>query len=101
MDRRKLVAQVAEKSGYAKWEVNKIIDPLLDAILESLQNGEEVHINNFGKFTLKYYKPKEVFHPKTRQRIQIPEKVSIIFTQTRMFKPTDETIEALRKQADK
>ena len=49
MDKRKLVAQIAEKSGYAKWEINKIIDPLFDTILESLQNGEEIHINNLGK----------------------------------------------------
>lgn len=101
MDRRKLIAQVAEKSGYAKWEVNKITEVLLGSIIEALEQGEEIHINNFGKFTLKYHKPKETLHPKTRQRIQIPEKGSIVFTQTRMFKPTDETIEALRKQAKK
>lgn len=101
MDKRKLVAQVAEKSGYAKWEINKIIDPLFEAILDSLQNGEDIHINNFGKFTLKYHKSKETLHPKTRQRIEIPEKASVVFTQTRMFKPTDETIEVLRQQAEK
>lgn len=101
MDKRKLVAQVAKKSGYAKWEVNKITEALLGSIIETLEQGEEIHINNFGKLTIKYHKPKETLHPKTRQRIKIPEKVSIIFTQTRMFKPTDETIEALRKQAEK
>lgn len=101
MDKRKLVAQVAEKSGYAKWEVNKIAEALLGSIFETLEQGEDIHINNFGKFTLKYHKPKETLHPKTRQRIKIPEKASIVFTQTRMFKPTDEAIEALRKQADK
>lgn len=101
MDKRKLVAQVAKKSRYAKWEVNKIIDPLFEEMLDYLQNGEEIHINNFGKFALKYHKPKETLHPKTRQRIQIAEKVSIVFTQTRMFKPTDETIEKLREQAEK
>lgn len=101
MDKRKLIAQVAKKSGYAKWEVNKIIDPLFEAILDSLQNDEEIHINNFGKFALKYHKPKEVLHPKTRQRIEIPEKASVVFTQTRMFKPTDETMTVLKQQAKK
>jgi nucleoid DNA-binding protein len=101
MDRRKLIAQVAEKSGYAKWEVNKITEVLLGSIVEAMEQGEDIRINNFGKFTLKYHKPKETLHPKTRQRIKIPEKVSIIFTQTRMFKPTDETIEALRTQSEK
>lgn len=101
MDKRKLVAQIAEKSGYAKWKINKIIDSLFDTILESLQNGEEIHINNFGKFTLKYHKPKGTLHPKTRQRIQISEKVSVVFKQTRMFNPTEDTMEALRNQTEK
>lgn len=101
MEQRALVAAVAAKTDYAKWEINTIIEPLLTVVLEVLQNGEEVHLKNFGQFSLKYHKKKEVLHPKTRQRIQIPEKVSIIFTQTRMFKPTDETIEKLREQAMK
>lgn len=37
MDKRKLVAQVAEKSGYAKWEVNKIAEALLGSIFETLE----------------------------------------------------------------
>lgn len=101
MDRRKLVAQVAEKSGYAKWEVNRIAEVLLESIIETLEQGEDIRINNFGKFSLKYHKPKETLHPKTHQRIKIPEKGSIVFTQTRVFKPTDETIEALRTQSKK
>lgn len=101
MDKRKLVAQVAKKTGYAKWEVNKITEVLLGSVIEALEQGEEIRINNFGKYTLKYHKSKETLHPKTRQRIQIPEKVSIVFTQTRMFKPTDETLAGLRKQAEK
>lgn len=101
MDKRSIIAEIAKNSIFKKWEINLLVDPLLETIIKALKRGEEVHINNFGKFTLKYHKPKEVLHPKTRQRIQIPEKVSIVFTQTRMFKPTDETIEALRKQVEK
>lgn len=101
MDKRSIVAEIAKQSVLKKWEINLLVDPLLDVIIKALERGEEVHINNFGKFTLKYHKPKETLHPKTRQRIQIPEKVSIVFTQTRTFKPTDETIEKLREQAEK
>ena len=101
MDKRSIIAEVAKHTILKKWEINLLVDPLMETIIKALERGEEVHINNFGKFTLKYHKPKETLHPKTRQRIQIPEKISIVFTQTRMFKPTDEAIEALRKQADK
>lgn len=101
MDKRSIVAEIAKKSVLKKWEINLLVDPLFEVILKALESGEEVHINNFGKFTLKYHKPKETLHPKTRQRIQIAEKVSIVFTQARMFKPTEESIGKLREQAEK
>lgn len=98
MDKRKLVAAVAKKTDYAKWEINKILEPLLETIIDALENGDEVALNNFGKFTLKHQKGKETIHPKTQQRIKVPPKVSVVFNATRMFKPTDETMKKFAKQ---
>lgn len=56
MDRRKLVAVVAHKTDYAKWEVNLLLTPLCKSILAALQNGEKVEINKFGSFELKVKK---------------------------------------------
>ena len=53
MDRRKLVAAVARKTDYAKWEINSLLTPLCESILTALQNGEKVAINEFGTFDLK------------------------------------------------
>lgn len=98
MDKRKLVAEVARKSDYAVWEVNKIIEPLLETILTALENGEEVSLNNFGKFKLKHTKSKTIKHVRTKQSAKVPEKATIVFSQTRMFKPTKETMAELADQ---
>lgn len=97
MDRRKLVAAVAKRTVYAKWEINQIVEPLLETIIEALQNGDEVALKNFGKFSLKYHKERETIHPKTQKRVKVPAKASVVFDATRMFKPTEETMEKLSK----
>ena len=40
MDKRILVAEIARKTDYAQWEVNKIVEPLFEEILRALENGE-------------------------------------------------------------
>lgn len=98
MDKRKLVAEVAKKTIYTKREINEMIDPLFDAIIEALQNGDEVTINNFGKFAPKYHKSKETVHPTTRKRVTVQEKASVVFKATRMYKPTEEAMTKLASQ---
>lgn len=41
---------------YPKWELTSIIDPVLKTIIETLSHEEEVHLNKFGRFTIKYKK---------------------------------------------
>lgn len=50
MDKRKLIAQTAAKSKYSKREVREIANLLLETIFETLQQGEEICINGFGRF---------------------------------------------------
>lgn len=97
MDKRILIAEIAKMTNYAQWEVNKIVDTLFEEILKALENGDEVKIPNFGKFTLKYHKSKVALHPKNRLRVQIPHKASVVFKATRMFKPNDVAIDRLSK----
>lgn len=99
MDKRILIAEIARKTNYAQWEVSKIVEPLFDEILRALESGENVNISNFGKFSLKYHKPKVAIHPKNRSQVQIPSKASVTFRATRKFKPTDETMDNLSKEA--
>ena len=92
MDKRKLIATVAKKSGYAAWEITKIIDPVMESILEALQAGEDVSINNFGKFKLKHNKPRRVVHPRTKQSHIVPARATVEFKATRMFKVSDDVL---------
>lgn len=101
MDKRKLVAEVARKTEYAKWEINSMLGPLCESILTALQNGEKVAINEFGTFKLKVRKERAWVDPKTKKRKVIPPKVQVVFTATPKFSVDIEVVEQLiNKQKD-
>lgn len=100
MDKRKLIAQVAKKSCYAKWEISKITDFILESISETLQKGEEINIKGFGRFEPKVRKARNTIHPRSKQPIQIPEKVSVVFTISKRFTADDGVIEKIKSKSE-
>lgn len=61
MNKKELIEAVSaklEKNNirYPKWELTSIIDPVLETIIEALSHAEEVHLNKFGRFTVKHKK---------------------------------------------
>lgn len=100
MDRRKLVAAVAQKTDYAKWEIDKILPLVCESILEALQNGEKVSISNFGTFDLKEKKEMIYFNPQTKQRRILPAKMQVVFHITPKFRMDKETTNKLINEND-
>lgn len=85
MDKKRLVAEAARKSVYAKWEVNVMFDSLIETISESLKNGEKVHINGFGKFEVKQLKQKQTEE-------EVTPKVTVLFTPSKSLKLNGERL---------
>lgn len=100
MDKRKLIAQVAHKCGYAKWEVSKITDAILESVFEILQQGEDVNIKGFGGFEPKIRKARNTIHPRSKQPVHIPEKLSVVFTVSKKFKAEDGVIEKIKSKCE-
>lgn len=93
MNKEQLVAATAQRMKkskcehvYAKWEIAIIIPYVLDAIGESLAEGEEVQLQGFGRFCIKTVKAHSARNPKTKESVWVPEKKKIVFHQTPHFK---------------
>jgi DNA-binding protein HU-beta len=67
-----LVSKVANDSGLTKTDATKAIDALFDAITETLQQGSEVRLVNFGTFTVANRAATEGRNPRTGAVIKIP-----------------------------
>lgn len=56
----------ASKTRYPKWELLSIIDPFIEVLNETLNEGNEVRIRNLGKFVLKAKKGRKFYNIQTK-----------------------------------
>ncbi len=57
---------------YPKWELLSIIDPAFEVIIEALARDEEVHLNKFGRFSIKHKKGARIYNINTGQKETAP-----------------------------
>lgn len=74
MTKRELVIEVAERLGFTQNEVSGIVQTTLDAITESLAEGQRLEIRNFGVFEIKTRDARMGRNPRTGQEVPIAEK---------------------------
>lgn len=55
-----LVDRFAEKSGRTKSESKEIMDRVMEVVMETLLNKEEISIYGFGKMEIRQTKPRHV-----------------------------------------
>lgn len=98
MDKRKLIADVARKTNYSKWEIDKLLPLVCESILTALQNGEKVSIDNFRTFNFEVIKQRVYFNPHTKTRTTLPAKVQVVFNITRKFCVDEESAPKIIRQ---
>ena len=53
MTKAEIVADIANKTGIEKIAVQKTVEAFMDAIKDSMVNGENVYLRGFGSFIIK------------------------------------------------
>ncbi len=71
MNKKELVDQVSENTGYHKKEIKEVLEGIADAIAESLANGEKVQLVGFGTFEVSERAAREGRNPQTGKKIKI------------------------------
>lgn len=70
---------------YPKWELMSIIEPAFEVIMETLAHDEEVHINKFGRFSMKHKKGSPYYNINTKRKEIAPDKKIVQFTPHKGF----------------
>ncbi len=55
-------------------DVEKIVNVVLDEIVEALARGERVELRGFGAFTVKHRAPRTGRNPRTGEAVEVDEK---------------------------
>ena len=82
MNKSDIVSAVAQSSGVAKKEVERVLNAAIDAMSQALIRGEKVQLSGFGTFEVKARKARMGRNPHTKEQVHIPS------TRVPQFKPS-------------
>lgn len=85
MQRKDLINAIADNNGISKSEAEKAVAMTLNAIRQSLINGENVIILGFGSFAVKERKEYKGVNPSTKEIITVPAKNIVTFKSSAKF----------------
>ena len=86
MTKAELIAVVGEKAGLTKKDADKAVTAVLEAITETLVNGEKVSLVGFGTFEVKERAAREGRNPATGAAMKIPASKAPAFKAGKAFK---------------
>lgn len=72
MNKSEIIKNLSETSGVSSKEAKVVLDAFCKLIKESLNKGESVRLNGFGKFEIKARKERFGVNPSTKEKIVIP-----------------------------
>lgn len=79
MTKKEIATRIADETDIKQMDVKKVVQMVLDIIVESLSKGETVELRNFGIFKVKSRKARLGRNPKTGENVQIPQKKVVTF----------------------
>ncbi|HEX68065.1 MAG TPA: integration host factor subunit beta [bacterium] len=72
MRKKDLVQKISKITGVSGRKVSLIINAFLEEISQALERGERVELRGFGVFKVTTRREKEMFQPRTGERITLP-----------------------------
>ena len=86
MNKSELIHIVAEKSGIAKKDAERVVNATFETIAAQLKKGEKVQLSGFGSFEMKAREARVGRNPHTREAIQIPASKVPAFKPSKVLK---------------
>ncbi len=86
MTKADLVRVVSAETGIIRKDVALAIDAFLEAVKDSMKEGEHIEIRGFGTYKLKVRKARIGRNPKTERKVDVPARVVPTFKFSRAFK---------------
>ena len=79
MNKKELIASIAQKSGLSLKDAGKALDAFIDSVGSALKGGESVQLVGFGTRQVKEKAAREGINPATGQKIKIGAKKVVKF----------------------
>lgn len=77
MNNKEFISELASRLGYSINYTSKLSDAFLNEIVEQLEEGSSVSVQNFGVFEVKKKAERVSVNPVTKQRMLVPPKLAV------------------------
>ena len=75
MIKSQLVARLVERNPSLSFrDAERVVNAILDEIVEGLAQGRRVELRGFGVFTVRQRKPRVSRNPSTNEKVEVPAK---------------------------
>jgi integration host factor subunit alpha len=79
LTKAQIIETLFAKGGLTKKESAQVIDTFFDLIKQSLENGEDVLISGFGKFSVKEKQARRGRNPQTGEPMMLAPRKAVTF----------------------
>ncbi len=86
MNKKELIAHVAEMNDMTKSEVERVLNASLEGIQDAMAEGEEIDLYGFGKFSVVERAARTGRNPKTGEPLEIAASNSVKFKAAKAFR---------------
>lgn len=86
MNKARLIAQMAEKSGLNRKQAEAALDAMLSTVTETLKAGEKVQIVGFGTFDTRVREAHTGHNPATGEEIAVAASCTPFFKPGKSYK---------------
>jgi DNA-binding protein HU-beta len=86
MNKRDLIAQIAQDTGVTKSSAGAAVDSLLETITKALKKGDAITFVGFGTFKTTQRRARVAKNPRTGDAIRIPKRRVVRFTAGKALK---------------
>lgn len=86
MNKQKLIAEVAERTGLDREEISRAVEATLEVITSALKRGDEVRLVGFGAFSVTRRKASIGRNPRTGEPLDIPSSARPKFRTGKLLK---------------
>jgi DNA-binding protein HU-beta len=86
MNKEEFVREVASRSQMKKNEISKVLDCMINTIMETVADGEKLMLVGFGSFEPRSRKARQGRNPQTGDVVEIPSATVPYFSAGKRFK---------------
>jgi DNA-binding protein HU-beta len=80
LNKSELIDSIAEQSSLSKKDAEKFLNALIESFVNTLSEGDEINLANFGSFKVKTRAARKGRNPQTGAEITIPERKVVVFS---------------------